>query len=78
MMSAVGVVTQVGADVSSDVAEPVRGTGEPVCEMSRVQVGSAGAGEKNCLSEFRCIPGHSRFHVRAGGMRAVQRPDSLH
>ena len=78
VMSAVEVVTRVGADVRPDAAEPVRSTGEPVCEMSRVRAGSARAGEKNCQSEFGCIPGHGRFHVRAGGARAVQRPESLH
>ena len=36
VMSAVEVVTRVGADVRSDAADPVRGTGEPVCEMSHV------------------------------------------
>ena len=78
VMSKGEVVTRVGADVRLDAAEPVRGTGEPVCEMSGVRAGSAGAGEKNCWSEFRCIPGHGRFHVHAGGMRVVQRPESLH
>ena len=78
VMSAVGEVTQVGADVRSDAAEPVRGTGEPVCEVSRVQVGSAGAAEENCRSEFRCILGHGRFHVHVGGTRAIQQLESLH
>ena len=77
-MSAVEGVTGVGADVRPDAAKPVRGTGEPVCEMLRVRAGSAGAREENCLSKFRCIPGHGRFHVRAGGTRAVQQPESLH
>ena len=36
VMSTVGDVTQLGADVRPDAAEPVRGTGEPVCEMSCV------------------------------------------
>jgi len=36
VMSVVEVVTRVGADVRPDAAEPVRGTGEPVCEMSCV------------------------------------------
>ena len=78
VMSAVGVVIQVGADVRPDAAEPMRGTGEPVCEMSRVLAASAGAGEKNCWSEFKCIPRHGRFHVHGGGTRAVQLPESLH
>jgi hypothetical protein len=69
-MSEGGEVTQVGADVRPDVAEPVRGTGEPVCEMSHVRAWSAEAGEENCRSKFRHIPGHGRFHIRAGGTRA--------
>jgi len=77
-MSAVGEVTRVGADVRPDAAEPVRGTGDHVCEISRVRAVPAGAGEENCRSEFGCIPGHGRFHIHAGGMRAIQRPESLH
>jgi hypothetical protein len=46
MMSVVEVVTRVGADVRPDVAKPVKGTREPVCEMSHVQAGSAGEGER--------------------------------
>ena len=37
VMSTVGVVTRVGANVRPDAAEPMRGTGEPVCEMSCVR-----------------------------------------
>ena len=60
MISVVGEATLVGAKVRPDAAEPMRGTGEPVCEKSRVRVWSAGAGEedlpehveRNCRSEF--------------------------
>jgi hypothetical protein len=78
VMSAVGVVTRGGAEVRPDVAEPMRGTGGPVSEMLRVRAGSVGAGEKNCRSEFGCVPGHGRFRVRVGGTRAVQLPELLH
>jgi hypothetical protein len=37
VMSAVGVATRVAADVRPDAAEPMRGTGEPVCEMLHVR-----------------------------------------
>jgi hypothetical protein len=45
-MSVVGEATLVGAEVSPDAAEPMRGTGEPVCEKSRVRVWFAKAGEE--------------------------------
>ena len=76
VMSAVGEVTRVSAVVRPDAPKPVRVTGEPVCEMSRVRAVSTGAGEENCRSEFRHISGHGRFHVHAGGTRAIQRLES--
>jgi hypothetical protein len=48
-MSAAGEATLVGADVRPDAAEPMRGTGEPVCEKSRVRVWSAVAGDEELL-----------------------------
>ena len=45
-MSVVGEATLVGAEVRPDAAEPMKGTGEPVCEKSHVRVWSAEAGEE--------------------------------
>ena len=56
VMSAVGEATRVGADVRPDAAEPMRGTGEPVCEKSRVRVRSAGAGEEELPERVREVP----------------------
>ena len=52
-MSVVGEATLVGGEVRPDAAEPMRGTGEPVCEKSRVRVWSAGAGEEELLERVR-------------------------
>ena len=45
-----------GADVRPDAAEPMRRTGEPVCEKSRVRVWSAGAGEEELPERVREVP----------------------
>ena len=55
-MSVVGEATLVGAKVRPDAAEPMRGTGEPVREKSRVQVWSAGAGDGELPERVREIP----------------------
>ena len=52
-MSAVGEVTRLDAEVRPDAAKPMRGTGEPVCEKSRVRVWSAGAGEEELPERVR-------------------------
>ena len=53
MMSVVGEATIVGAEVRPDAAKPMRGTGEPVCEKSRVRVWSAGVGEEELPEQVR-------------------------
>jgi hypothetical protein len=74
MMSAVGEMTLVGADVRPDAAEPVRGTGEPVCEICRVCEWGLPEQERRTAGVSLSVS----LHVHVGGTRAIQWSEPLH